>query len=131
MTNFPNGAKCEAVTSINHSADTFRVEARKGWLDFQEKAFSYRGIVCQTSRGPLTFPAINQQAAQMDDFAECILTGRKTPVPGEIGRHDMRIITAVYEAARAPTNESAFGREYRFRLTPKRCSYDSCPVVPN
>ena len=97
---FPNGARCEAVTGFNHSADQFRIEGRKGWLDFKEKAFTYRGAVCETSRGPLSYPAMNQQAAQMDDFADCILTGRNTPVPGDLGRRDMRIITAVYEAAR-------------------------------
>ena len=97
---FPNGARCEAVTSFNHRADEFRVEGSKGWLHFKEKAFTYRGAVCETSRGPLSYPAINQQAAQMDDFADCVLTGRNTPVPGELGRRDMRIITAVYEAAR-------------------------------
>ncbi len=97
---FANGAKCEAVTSFNHSADKFRIEGAKGWMDFQQHAFTYRGIVCQTSRGPLTFPAINQQAAQMDDFADCIVNGRDTRVPGELGRRDMQIITAVYEAAR-------------------------------
>jgi glucose-fructose oxidoreductase len=97
---FPNGAKCEAVTSFNHSADKFRIEGAKGWMDFKEHTFTYRGIVCETSRGPLTYPAINQQAAQMDDFADCINTGRNTPVPGELGRRDMAIIAAVYEAAR-------------------------------
>jgi predicted dehydrogenase len=35
----------------------------------------------------------------MDDFAECILSGSKTPVPGELGRRDMALIAAVYEAA--------------------------------
>src|SRR5437773_4595523 len=78
---FPSGAKCDAVTSFNHSADQFRVEGSKGWMDFKQHAFTYRGIVCETSRGPLNFPAINQQAAHMDDFADCILTGRDTPVP--------------------------------------------------
>ncbi len=97
---FPNGAKCEAITSFNHSADKFRIEGAKGWMDFKEHTFTYRGIVCETSRGPLTYPAINQQAAQMDDFADCILMGHNTPVPGELGRRDISIIAAVYEAAR-------------------------------
>jgi glucose-fructose oxidoreductase len=97
---FPNGARCDAITSYNHSADKFRVEGAKGWLEFKEHAFTYRGIVAETSRGPLNYTAINQQAAQMDDFADCIVTGRNTPVPGELGRRDMQIITAVYEAAR-------------------------------
>jgi glucose-fructose oxidoreductase len=97
---FPNGARCEAVTSFNHSADQFRIEGKKGWVEFKQHAFTYRGIVCETSRGPLSYPAINQQAAMMDDFADCILTGRQTPVSGELGRRDMQIITAIYEAAR-------------------------------
>ena len=97
---FANGAKCEGVTGFNHSSDRFRVEGNKGWLEFQQHAFTYRGIVCQTSRGAVTYEAINQQAAQMDDFADCILTGRKLAVPGEMGRRDMVIITAIYEAAR-------------------------------
>jgi glucose-fructose oxidoreductase len=96
---FPNGAKCEAVASFNQSLNQFRLEGEKGWVDFKRQAFSYRGIVCETSRGPMNYPIINQQAAQMDDFAECILTGRNTPVPGELGRRDMQIITAIYEAA--------------------------------
>ena len=97
---FPKGATCDAVCSFNHSSDTFRVEGAKGWMNFKEHAFTYYGIVCETSRGPLTFPAINQQAAHMDDFADCVHTGRDTEVPGELGRRDMQIITAVYEAAR-------------------------------
>src|SRR5689334_7972105 len=97
---FANGAKLDAVTSFNHSADQFRAEGTKGWIDFKQHAFTYRGIVCETSRGPLNYPAINQQAAHMDDFDDCILTGRNTPVPGEVGRRDMQIITAIYEAAR-------------------------------
>jgi predicted dehydrogenase len=60
----------------------------------------YRGIVCETSAGPLRLPVINQQAAQIDDFADCVLSGRKTPVPGELGKRDIQIITAIYEAAR-------------------------------
>jgi predicted dehydrogenase len=42
---------------------------------------------------------INQQAAQMDDFAACVAAGRDAIVPGEMGRRDMVIIEAIYEAA--------------------------------
>jgi len=97
---FPNGAVCEAVTSFNHNADRFRAEGPRGWFELQQHAFGYGGITCMTSRGPLNYTPINQQAAQMDDFADCILNGRDTLVPGELGRRDIRIISAVYEAAR-------------------------------
>jgi glucose-fructose oxidoreductase len=97
---FPGGASCAAVTSFNHSSDRFKAEGKNGFFEFTEKAFTYRGLKAVTSRGPLEFPPMNQQAAQMDDFADCVLTGRPTPVPGEMGKRDMQIITAVYEAAR-------------------------------
>ena len=97
---FANGATCEGTTSFNGQGNNFRAEGSKGWFEMSRGAFSYSGGVGQTSKGPLSFPWINQQAAQMDDFAECVLTGRKTPVAGEMGRTHLRIISAVYEAAR-------------------------------
>ena len=96
---FPNGAKCDAVTSFNRSGNFFRAEAPKGWYELTKSAFNYNGAVGQTSRGPMNFDWINQQAAQMDDFADCVLTGRKTPVPGEMGRTHLAIIKAIYESA--------------------------------
>jgi glucose-fructose oxidoreductase len=96
---FPGGATCDGVTSFNHQSDRFKAEGKKGFFEFTEKAFTYRGLKAVTSRGPLEFPPLNQQAAQMDDFAECILSGRKTSVPGEMGRRDVKILMAVYEAA--------------------------------
>jgi glucose-fructose oxidoreductase len=97
---FASGSRCEGVTGFNHSVNTFRAEGSQGWIEFPRDAFSYSGAVCTTSRGPVVYEKMNQQAAQMDDFADCVLTGRKTPVPGEMGRSHMVIISAVYEAAR-------------------------------
>jgi tripartite-type tricarboxylate transporter receptor subunit TctC len=48
---------------------------------------------------------VNQQALQMDDFAQCIATGRGTPVPGEMGRRDLTIIEAIYRAAASGKRE--------------------------
>ena len=96
---FANGAKLEASTSFNSNSNRFRAEGKNGWIDFSQ-AFSYRGLASDTSRGPMKFPTINQQAAQMDDFADCVLSGRDIPVPGELGRRDMQIITAIYESTR-------------------------------
>jgi glucose-fructose oxidoreductase len=97
---FPNGAVCDAVTSYNHDHDSFRAEGAKGWYDFQAHAFSYKVGTVVSSKGPVTFPAPNQQALHLDDFVDCIRTGRESEVNGAMGRRDMQIITAVYEAAR-------------------------------
>jgi glucose-fructose oxidoreductase len=97
---FPEGQRCAGWSSFNHpGTDYFKAEGDKGWIEFREHAFTYKGIVAATSRGPLHFPAPFQQALQMDDFADCVLTGRPTPVPGEMGRRDIRILTAIYQAA--------------------------------
>lgn len=96
---FANGAKCTASTSYQFSADTFRAEGAKGWIEFREHAFTYRGMVVETSKGPLNFTPPNQQALQMDDFAQCILQNKKTRVPGDLGRRDMVIVEAIYKAA--------------------------------
>ncbi|HXF10983.1 MAG TPA: Gfo/Idh/MocA family oxidoreductase, partial [Desulfuromonadaceae bacterium] len=53
---FPNGAVCTAVTSFNHSSDTFRAEGDKGWIDFRRSAFSYKVGEVVTSKGPLNYP---------------------------------------------------------------------------
>ena len=97
---FPNGAKLDGTTSFNGNGNYFKAEGANGWFEMTRGSFSYNGGVGQTSKGPLNYPWVNQQALQIDDFADCVLTGRKTPVPGEMGRTHMAIITAVYEAAR-------------------------------
>jgi glucose-fructose oxidoreductase len=97
---FPNGATLTARTSYNDYANTFRAEGEKGWIEFVENAFSYRVGKVTTSRGDLKLPLVNQQASQMDDFADCIRTGRESEVGGAMGRRDMQIIEAIYAAAR-------------------------------
>jgi glucose-fructose oxidoreductase len=98
---FANGARSECLTSYNEGGNRFRAEAAGGWFEVNP-AFTYSGLAGATSRGPLRFdPPVNQQARQMDDFAQCILTGRATPVPGEMGRRDLCIVTAIYESAAA------------------------------
>jgi predicted dehydrogenase len=52
----------------------------------------------KTPDGEMNFPEVNQQAAQMDDFALCIKEGRATSVPGEEGRQDVKILQAIYKA---------------------------------
>ena len=98
--NFPNGSRLEAIAGYNHSSDTFKAVGDKGWIDFRQHAFTYRGATVVSSRGPVVSNLkVHQQAVQMDDFADCIMTGRETPVPGEMGRRDIRILEAIYESA--------------------------------
>lgn len=96
---FADGAVCDAVAGFNHTADYFKVQGDRGWYELRLHAFTYRGITCVDSRGPVHYPPPDQQALQMDDFADCVLTGRPTPVPGEMGRRDIHILMSIYQAA--------------------------------
>lgn len=97
---FPGGAMAEGFTSYSAGANEFRVETEQGWFEL-DPAFPYGGIDARTNRGRVNAPNINQQAAQMDDFARCVLESRDTPVPGEMGRRDIAIIEAIYASAAA------------------------------
>jgi predicted dehydrogenase len=38
-------------------------------------------------------------ALEMDDFSQCVLEDKPTRTPGEEGLRDLKIMTAIYEAA--------------------------------
>ena len=66
---------------------------------------SYTGVSGSTSDGvKLNIEIDNQQAKQMDDDAQAILTGSAPTTPGEEGLRDIRVVNAIIEAARR--NES-------------------------
>lgn len=97
-----SGHVLKAMTSYTQNGlDKFRAEGAKGFIDFQQSAFTYRGSVVMEPKGRLNFgPYVNQQALQMDDFAQCIREGRESRVPGEMGRRDLAIIEAIFTAAK-------------------------------
>ena len=93
----PGGIICEGKTSYNDNFNFLRAEAEKGIFELTS-AFNYNGQRGNTPEGAMNFPQVNQQAKQMDDFALAIKNNRPTPVPGEMGKRDVRIIAAIYEA---------------------------------
>jgi predicted dehydrogenase len=107
---FPNGVIAYCETSYTKEYNVLRAETDKGWFELQP-AFEYRGLKGRTSQGILHFPEINQQARQMDDFAQCIMENKSSRVPGEMGLRDVEILMAVYESART-------GRKVELHLEP-------------
>ncbi len=49
----------------------------------------------------MDYPQVNQQALQMDGQAQSLMQNEETRVPGEMGMRDVKILMAIYEAARA------------------------------
>lgn len=94
---FPGGLTAECRSSYSEEMNLLRAEAESGWFELSP-AYPYSGIQGKTSDGPMTLPQVNQQARQMDDFAIAVSTSRPTPVPGEMGRQDVKILQAIYKA---------------------------------
>ncbi len=98
---FPSGviASCDSTYNFN-GMNRYQAFADNGWFQLSP-AYSYGGIQGKRSDDQLiNFPAMDQFAAEMDDFSQCILNNQPTKVPGEEGLRDIKIMTAIYEAAR-------------------------------
>ena len=100
----PGGAKAYCRTSYSEEMNNLKLTAERGSFELSP-AYGYHGQKGKTPEGPMQFPDINQQAAQMDDFALAILEGRPSPVPGEMGRQDIKILEAIYRAMRSGKRE--------------------------
>lgn len=94
---FPGGIVARCKTSYAKKMNLLRADAVNGWFELSP-AYAYEGITGKTSEGKLELAAVNQQALQMDDFALAVMNNRPTPVPGEMGRQDVKILRAIYEA---------------------------------
>ena len=93
----PGNIVAECATSYSDNMKYLTADADNGWFEL-EPAYQYKGIKGKTSKGKMNFPQVNQQALQMDDFALAIKENRPTPVPGEMGRQDVKILQAIYKA---------------------------------
>jgi predicted dehydrogenase len=95
---FPSGiiANCSTNYIVN-GINRYWIGAEKGWFGL-DPAYSYSGITGRSSKAEISFPQIDQFAAEMDDFADCILNNRPSRVPGEEGLRDLRVVEAVYQS---------------------------------
>jgi len=100
-TKFPSGVVAYCSTSYKAGRiQNLRVNAERGWFEL-DPAFFYDGNHGRRSDGQeIRFPEIDLFAAEMDDFARCILDRQPTKVPGEEGMRDVRIMQAIYESVR-------------------------------
>lgn len=73
--------------------------AESGWFQL-DPAYSYGGLKGRTSKAELDLPQVDHFAAEMDDFADCILNRRPSKVAGEEGLRDVKLMTAIYQSIR-------------------------------
>lgn len=98
---FPGGALAYCSTTYKiRGINRFTAYADQGWFGL-EPAYNYGSPRGRRSDGAtLRFDQVDQFAAEMDDFAQCILNNKPSKVSGEEGLRDVKIMTAIYEAAR-------------------------------
>ncbi len=101
---FPSGAAANCSSSYVGRANFIRVSAEKGTFAV-EPAFGYDGLKGMVNGEPMGFENTNQQAAQMDAFAQNIKEGTKVIASGEVGLIDMKIIETIYKAAKTGKKE--------------------------
>jgi predicted dehydrogenase len=98
---FPGGAVCNSSSTYNCGVDRFFASADDGEFELSP-GISYGPFKGKTSNGEMHFPNINQQAAQMDGMGKLILENKPLPdhITGEEGLRDVKIMEAMYEAAK-------------------------------
>jgi len=102
---FPSGAVANCVSTYGSHHNRYRVVGTDGWIE-AEPATAYSGQQLRLNRdwrtqdhaAPET--SLNQFSGQLDHLSHCVMTGQEPIVPGEEGLRDMRLIEAIYQAAR-------------------------------
>jgi len=102
---FPSGVLANCTSSYGYSGQNrYRVVTTKGWFEL-EPATGYSGLRMRVRRGNAVeermLPVRDHFALEMDHMSECVMEGKDPLTPGEEGLRDLRIIMAVYEAARS------------------------------
>ncbi|CAG5018104.1 Glucose--fructose oxidoreductase [Dyadobacter sp. CECT 9275] len=96
---FPSGAVASCTGSHGIQTNFLKVNYDKGQLHMD--AFSaYNGNKGFSTLGEIRYPVDNQQAKQMDEDALAIMQNKPQLVPGEEGMRDIRIVEAIYQAAK-------------------------------
>jgi predicted dehydrogenase len=99
---FPSGAVASCLSTYNMSnLDRFFLDGEKGFAELWP-ATNYGPIKGRTNKGELTQPHQTHQTVQMDEMSDIILQGKQpvVPVDGEEALKDLKIIDAIYLAAK-------------------------------
>ncbi len=95
--NFPSGVANQMETSYEKSYNHLNLITDTHTAGMNP-TYSYGGLQGEINGEPMNLPNVNQQARQMDAFAENIMNGTQCLVPGEMGARDMFIIDRIYES---------------------------------
>jgi predicted dehydrogenase len=105
-----SGLLVTCTSTYGFGINRFRVTGTKGVVQ-SEPFLSYTGLRLE-ARLPgqkeieeVKIEQVDQFAAEMDYFCECVRDGKEVRTPGEEGMRDMRVIEALYRAAESGRRE--------------------------
>lgn len=98
---FDGGPVVAGYSSYKTNVERLYASAENGWFELSP-AYGYGPIKGRTKEGSMDFPIVHQQANQLDGMAKNWLDGNRIPdhASGKEGLQDVRILMAIYEAAR-------------------------------
>ena len=101
---FPSGVLANCTSSYGYAGQNhYRVVGTEGWLEL-DPATSYRGLRMRVHRANVTeereLPVRDHFALEMDHLSECVMENKEPLTPGEEGLRDLRVMMAIYEAAK-------------------------------
>jgi len=99
---FPGGAVASCLSTYTmNNLDRFFLTGEKGFAEMQPST-GYGPIKGRTHKGELTQPHTVHQTVQMEEMADILLSDKSpvVPVDGEEGVKDLKIIDAIYLAAK-------------------------------
>ncbi len=99
---FPSGAVASCLSTYTmNNLDRFFLDGDSGYAEMQPST-NYGPIKGRTNKGDINEPITIHQAVQMDEMAEIIFNNKKpeVPVDGEEGLKDIKLIEAIYLAAK-------------------------------
>jgi predicted dehydrogenase len=104
---FPSGVIASCSSDYNvHESRRYRVMCEKGWLNM-DQAYAYNGQKLSTAHADglmekqeeIRLAQIDQFAAEMDHFSDCIIHNKRPFTPGEEGLQDHILMEAIYQSA--------------------------------
>lgn len=99
---FPGGAVASCLSTYTmNNLDRFFLNGEKGFAEMQPST-GYGPIKARTHKGEIDIAHITHQTTQMDEMAAIILQNKKpiVPVDGEEGVRDLKIMDAIFLAAK-------------------------------
>jgi predicted dehydrogenase len=102
---FPSGVLANGISSYGASVHSrFQATTPKGFFELQP-ANNYTGLRMYAGHGntfdEVFLEPVDHFAAEMDHLSECVMENKTPLTPGEEGLRDLKIMTAIYQAAQS------------------------------